>query len=151
MGISTIGRTLEGIDAFERREAEHFADLAGRAHDQGTVLVALWLAGRKPHVQGLLSNLRRAEVDVIVKSPIFEELFVADPARWLEERRLPDDASAEALIDLAIEGGRLLLDCARHLAEQRLALEVRDFAGSFQAIALRELKELKKIRALHYF
>jgi hypothetical protein len=151
MGISTIGRTLDGIDAFEKIEAAWFDEFSKRAVDQGAVLVASWLAARKPHVPQILAGHRRSEIDVILKSPIFEEVFEADPSAYFEARRLGEGASAEQVLDTAIECGRLLLECARHLAEQRLSLEVRDFARTFEAIALREIKELKKIRAMHYF
>ncbi|MEI6876874.1 MAG: hypothetical protein WCL50_17300, partial [Spirochaetota bacterium] len=110
-----------------------------------------WLSGRKPHVPEVLACYRRADVDIIVKSPVFEEVFGAEGAGFFEARALGDDAGADAVLDVAIECGRLFIECARHLSEQRLSLEVRDFARTLEAIALREIKELKKIKAMRYF
>ncbi|HUX38824.1 MAG TPA: hypothetical protein VMV44_13065 [Rectinemataceae bacterium] len=151
MGISTIGATLDEISRFEEAEARYFGELAKRAKDPGAELVASWLAGRKGHVPELFKAYRPSEIDILEKSPIFEERFESEPEAWFARRLLDDSAPGEEVLDAAIECGRLLLESARHIAEQRLDTLVLGFAKSFQAIALREIKELKKMKALGYF
>jgi len=50
MGVSTLGNTLAEVSEFEGRQIRFYADLSGRATDQGVVLMAGYLGRRNRHV-----------------------------------------------------------------------------------------------------
>jgi hypothetical protein len=151
MGVSTLGKTFTLVEDFERRRAAYYADFGERAVDAGAQLLARYLRNRMPCTKDALSCYDPDEVEVILATPILEEPVTIDFDEYFAHRPLSSDTVAEVLLDRAIEFAQVLVDTFRHLREQHVNEKAVGFARVLHTMAVRDIKELKKMKALNYF
>lgn len=151
MAIVTVGDILDTLQEFDNRLEAYYADLRDRAEHDGVRLLTYYLVRHKRHLPKVLGALSKEQLGRIRKTPLkLEETgFVVD--KCFEGRTLPSDVSGDAVLDTAIQFVEMLIGFCRRVSERPLGAEATGFFKDLVKIEEKDIVELKKTKATHYF
>jgi hypothetical protein len=151
MPVVTVGNMIDRARAFETRLERYYADLRDRATDDGVRLLTYYLARRKRHLPETLSAYGSPVLDSIRRTPFKYEDTHLVVEKCFEGKTLPSDVNAEKVLDTAIGFVEMLIGFYSHLSRQPLGEDVIGLFQSLVKIEEKDIIELNKIRATHYF
>jgi hypothetical protein len=152
MGFSTLGRTLELMNDFEKNQIDFYLNLKAGAMNEGAKLIVNYLIGRKCHIPESMDYYSASDMFVIKSTPILEEEnVVSDLNQFVKNRTLSAGADSDSLLDCAITFAQIRIKCIMRIMQQRIGNEVIAFLKTLSTMEVRDIKELKKIKAMNYF
>lgn len=151
MSVVTVGEMIDRAKTFEEKLERYYADLRDRATKDGVRLVTYYLARRKQHLPQTLRDYPAGQLERIRQTPFKYDEADLDLEKCFDGKDLPSDTDAERLFEVAIEFVDQLIAFYRHLSEQQLGKDVQGLFGSLLKIEEKDIVELKKMRAMHYF
>lgn len=151
MSIIPLKDLLADMRNLEVSAQSFFSSVAADTTDPGARLIASYLARHSHHLSDALVLIDKdALVTVEAFTVMVSESQIPD-SKFFTGRRLDASSSADSLLDLAIAYSGIFLDAYEKVLTEAQTGEARDFFSTLRVIEKRTLKELKKIRAMHYF
>jgi len=151
MAVSNVGDVLDRVQELERRQIEMYAVIRDSATDDGVRLLTHYLARHKRHLPEAFSCFSPDQMKQIRRTPVLEEDVAIDADHYFKGKTISADIKADTLLDCAIEYIQKLLDCFHHMSHQSLGEETLTLFDSLYKIEVKDIVELKKIKAMHYF
>ncbi len=150
MSIITVADVLKTARDFEAKLVDYYRKIAEQTTSDGVKLLADYMGRHRRHLSEALDRLDDAEREEISSFPIRYEPLAPDRVCF-EGREVPPDATAEEVLDIAIEIDACLIDLYRQILTQDVDQEVKDLFESLVRAEERDTIELKKIKAMDYF
>lgn len=151
MSILAIKDTLELAEEFERRLEAYYADLRDRAENDGVRLLTQYLARHTRRVAKALEDYEAAELRRMECIPVKCNIAPFDPKSIFAGKRLPDTVKAEEVLDQALEFSAHLNSFYQSLMKLPLGSGPRELFECLHGMAVRDGKELSKIKNINYF
>ena len=150
MAIITIEDVLKHAEWFEQMLADFYSDISTHSHREGVRLLTDYMSRHRIRIIETLEKLSPEQVHRICSVPLRYEPHAAD-CSCFDRIKLPDDPSAEAVLDAAVILDECLVSLYRQVLQQPVEEEIREL---FENLVLGEQQdeiELKKIKAMDYF
>ena len=150
MAIITIEDVLKHAEWFEQMLADFYADLFKQSHRQGVCLLTDYMSRHRKRIYQALDKLSPDQVHRICSAPLRYEPHAAD-CKCFDKIKLPDNASAAAVLDAAVILDECLVSLYQQVLQQPIDEEIRELFESLVRTEQRDEIELKKIKAMDYF
>jgi hypothetical protein len=150
MAVTTVSDVLKTVEDFESRLVEYYTEISERTTKEGVHLLADYMGRHRRRLANALENLPEAKRDRIRGCHIRYE--PAKPScSCFEDRKLPADAPACDILDMAVEVDECLVNLYKQVLRQELDSEVRELFEALLHCEEWDEVELKKIKAMDYF
>ncbi len=150
MAIITIEDVLKHAEHFEQMLADFYTNISEQSHREGVRLLTNYMGRHRKHITEALEKLSPEQVHRICSDPLRYEPHAAD-CTCFDRIDLPDDASAEMVLDAAVTLDECLVSLYRQVLQQPVEEEIRELFESLVRAEQRDEIELKKIKAMDYF
>jgi hypothetical protein len=150
MAVTNVACVLRRAGDFEHQLMTYYLDLSGQSTREGVRLLTDYMARHRRRLAEALERFPAAEYQRICALPLRYEPVSSECDRF-QSVVLPADATAEEVLDLAIQLDECLISLYRQVAQQDVEPEVKDL---FESLVRREERDeilLKKIKATNYF
>ena len=150
MAVITVQDVLDRAQRFEQLLAEYYANLARHAAREGVRLLTDYMSRHRTRITAALEKLPPERLRRVCAAPLRYEPQAAD-CRCFEDMNLPEDATADQVLDAAVTLDECLISLYRQVLRQPVDEEVKALVGGFLRAEERDEIELKKIKAMDYF
>lgn len=149
MAIVTIEDIIQHAERFEEMLVSYYENLAKHTERQGVRMLTDYMSRHRRRIESALEALPAERVRSVCSTPLRWEPEAAD-CRCFEGMELPDNATAEQVIDTAITFDECLVRLYRQVLQQPVDEEVKELVGGFLQVEQQDEIQLKKIKAMHY-
>ena len=150
MSVTTVACVLRRASDFECLLMDYYLSLAEQTHREGVRLLTDYMARHRRRLQEALSRFPGDTYKRISVLPIRYEPVSSECDRFAG-RTLDADATAEDVLDVAIELDECLISIYKQVAQQEIDPDVKDLFDSLVRMEERDEIQLKKIKAMDYF
>jgi hypothetical protein len=150
MPVITVADVLQTVEDFESRLVEYYSDISKSTTNEGVHLLADYMGRHRRRMANALESLAEGKRDRICSCHIRYQ-----PDRpscsCFEDRKLPPNAPASDILDIAVEVDECLVNLYKQVLRQELDSEVRELFEALLHCEEWDEVELKKIKAMDYF
>jgi len=146
----TAQDVLDRAQRFEQLLTDHYANLAKHAAREGVRRLTNHMSRHRKRILAALERLSPERLHRVCSAPLRYEPRAAD-CRCFEDMELPEDATANQVLDAAVRLDECLVSLYRQVRQQPVAEEVKALVGGSLRTEERDEIELKKIKAMDYF
>ena len=150
MAVITVQDVLDRAQRFEQLLAEYYANLGKHSAREGVRLLTDYMSRHRKRITAVLEKLPPERLHRVCSAPLRYEPQAAD-CRCFEDMNLPEDATADQVLDAAVTLDECLISLYRQVLRQPVDEEVKALVGGFLRAEERDEIELKKIKAMDYF
>ena len=151
MAKITVGDVLVHAERFEDMLAEYYAAISSHSVRDGVRMLADYMSRHRRRIYEFLSKREPGEIQRIKRVRLPVEPEAADERCFTDSTRLPPDASASEVLDVALQLDQCLINLYRQAAEETADTEARELLEKLQVVEVRDKIRLQKIKALDYF
>jgi len=150
MSVTTVACVLRRASDFECLLMDYYLSLAEQTHREGVRLLTDYMARHRRRLQEALSRFPGDTYKRISVLPIRYEPVSSECDRFAG-RTLDPDATAEDVLDVAIELDECLISIYKQVVQQEIDPDVKELFDSLVRMEERDEIQLKKIKAMDYF
>ena len=150
MRATSIAEIIEYAEKFEQDLVRFYQGISNNTSHEGARMVTDYIARHTSHVNEMLSDLTEKERQHICSIPLSYEPSIPGK-QCFELIELPDDATADDVLEVAISFDECLLQMYRCVARQDSERDVKEFFEELILTLEKDEVGLKKIKAENYF
>ena len=150
MRAITIAEIIGYAEKFEQDLFDYYHELSSHTSHEGVRMVADYIARHVHHAREMLGVLAEEKRQHICSIPLSYKPTIPGK-QCFEIIELPDDATADEVLEAAIRFDDCLLQMYRCVARQDSEQDVKEFFRELVQTLERDQVGLKKIKAENYF
>ena len=150
MRATSIAEIIEHAEKFEQDLVEFYRGISNHTSHEGARMVTDYIALHTRHIKEMLSELPEEKRQHICSIPLSYKPAIPGK-QCFEFIELPDDATADDVLEAAISFDECLLQMYRCVARQDSERDVKEFFEELVQTLERNQVELKMIKAENYF
>ena len=150
MRAITLGEILEHVETFEENLKDFYAQLSEETTHEGVRLLADYMSRHSHRIHELLEKIPSDRRKVICSTPIPYKPELPDKSN-IKQVHLPDDPTANDVLDAAIRFDDCLVNMYHSVADQPVSQDIKDFFDCLIRDMETDEIQLKKIKAMNYF
>jgi hypothetical protein len=150
MRAITLGEILEHVETFEENLKDFYTHLSQETTHEGVRLLTDYMSRHSHRIHELLEKISFDRKKVICSTPIPYKPELPDKSN-IKQVHLPDDPTANDVLDAAIRFDDCLVNMYHSVADQPVSQEIKDFFDCLIRDIETDEIQLKKIKAMNYF